>query len=69
MFRVTCLTHLFLRHSLLHFLHLHPVRRLHFRSLILPQIRPLPPCKEGNALAAWLDNPLSQTRDQRDGDL
>ena len=59
-FTAPCLTHSCLRTSLHRFLHLRMVRPRLLRCYILRCVHPLPPCKEGYALADWLNNPLSQ---------
>ena len=59
MFRGTLLDAPFFFTIFYNFLHLHPVRRLLLRCSTLRQIHPLPLCKVGYALAAWLNNPLS----------
>ena len=60
MFRGTLLDPPFLHHSLLRFLHLHPIRRPFLRCSILRRVHPLPLHKEGYALVDWLNNRLLQ---------
>ena len=55
-----CLTHSCLHTSPRLFQHLHLVRLPLPRWYTRRWVQPLPPCKEGNAVADWLNNSLSQ---------
>ena len=63
-FTAPCLTHSWRQASLHRFLHLHLVRLPLLRCYILRCVHPMPPCKEGHALADWLNDPLSQVMTQ-----
>ena len=64
-FTAPCVTHSCLRTSPHRFLHVHPVRRLLLCRSSLRRVHPQPLCKEGYALADWLNNPLSHVSPAR----